>query len=348
MDEAERPAKRLKPSNGPSKQDQTRSSHNKDLMVKRFPKGKFANGTKSKQTKAHTGNSVQINRTQKAVESKVRTFSQPSVICSGDKGIFVTSDKGREKKCLLDLYDLFLEYLEDSGIGESHEEGSKSLPATGSWTQIQNVEEQDQQSIEADIASEIKNLKEAGAESTIELAGHNPAQLITLDIPCVSFLRFVPGSLVDPVDVVHKLCLKATDKTSPQRSRYIKRLTPLSNMGKVLSHGLQKLCDDVLPKHFGAGMDGNIVSTRFAIRPSIRNNDKVDRDETIKVVASHVQQLGKEKHKVDLKGYEKAVIVEVYRGWVGMSVVDNVSNGRYKIGFEDLKKFNLAEIYANR
>ena len=90
------------------------------------------------------------------------------------------------------------------------------------------------------------------------------------------------------------------------------------------------------------------VTVKFAIRPTTRNNDKVDRDTVIKTVAKRIDELGQGKHSVDLKHYEKAVNVEVYRSWIGMSVVDNASSERFTKGFEELKRFNLAEIYANR
>jgi tRNA acetyltransferase TAN1 len=115
---------------------------------------------------------------------------------------------------------------------------------------------------------------------------------------------------------------------------------------KVLASGLESLCDEVLPAHFkvqsddpNAAIDQPAVQgCKFAIRPTIRNNNKLDRDQVIKVVADKVTALGNGKHTVDLKGYDKLILVDVYRNIVGMSVVGNE--------FESLKRFNLAEIHA--
>lgn len=52
--------------------------------------------------------------------------------------------------------------------------------------------------------------------------------------------------------------------------------------------------------------------SKFAIRPTIRNNDKLDRDYIIKTVADAVSQLNSN-HSVDLKNYDCLILVEVYR-----------------------------------
>ena len=292
----------------------------------------------------------QLSQAPKLRAPKVpRTFSQPSVICSGDRGVFVTCDKGREQKSLLELHDLIQQYLEEVGLNASgvptDQEKSSAAEQLG---EIRPADTLGRTGIEADIASELAQLKNNDSQQESSMHAPKPIQLITLDIPCVSFLRLPPGSTLDPVDIVHKLCLSAAVPASPQKSRYIKRLTPISNLAKALSQGLEKICEDVLPKHFGPGEDERVISTTFAIRPSIRNNDKLDRDAVIKLVATHVQDIGNGQHKVDLKYYKKGVLVEVYRGWVGICVVDNTGTGPYEKGYEGLKRFNLAEIYANR
>lgn len=48
---------------------------------------------------------------------------------------------------------------------------------------------------------------------------------------------------------------------------------------------------------------------QYAIRPSIRNNNTWHRDEVIKLVADAVGT----GHTVDLKNYDKLILVDVYR-----------------------------------
>jgi len=277
------------------------------------------------------------------------TFSRPSVICAGDRGIYVTSDKGREQKSLLELHDILQEYLEDAGVDASGKPLELEHLTTTEEGDIVNFSSKLQSTgIEADIASELAELKGSGVKEATTTSVLRPMQLITLDIPCVSLLRFPPGSALDPVDIVHTICLHAADPANPQQSRYVKRLTPISNLAKALSQGIEKLCEAVLPVYFAAGEDGHVESKTFAIRPTVRNNDKLGRDEIIELVATSVQEIGDRQHKVDLKLYQRGVLVEIYRGWVSMCVVDNTNTGAYEKGFEELKRFNLAEIYANR
>ena len=57
-------------------------------------------------------------------------------------------------------------------------------------------------------------------------------------------------------------------------------------------------------------------NVKFAIRPSIRNNKEFTRDEIIKTVAAAVGP----GHKVDLRGYDHLILVEVYQ--VRYSILD--------------------------
>lgn len=51
---------------------------------------------------------------------------------------------------------------------------------------------------------------------------------------------------------------------------------------------------------------------QFAIRPSVRNNDQLNRDKVIKVVADAVGAMNPA-NSVDLKNYDKLILVEVFR-----------------------------------
>lgn len=211
--------------------------------------------------------------------------------------------------------------------------------------------------IEADIQAELQSLVSQPSKASAA----TPSQKLTvvsLDIPCVSFVRFPtsksPDHKLDPVEIVRKMCTSAADVNfKGPRSRYIKRLTPITLVRKTLNDGLESLCEEVLPKHFHIGVDSPAThepeqksppesrtsGCKFAIRPSIRNNNKLDRGQVIQTVAEKIGLLGQNMHTVDLKNYDKLVLVDVYRNVVGMSVVGPE--------FETLKRFNLAEIHAS-
>ncbi|KAJ9637994.1 hypothetical protein H2204_004584 [Knufia peltigerae] len=250
-----------------------------------------------------------------------------SGIHSGDRGIFVTCDKGQEKKCLREISDILSEHI-DSTSKPSQE------PDFGSYGA--------EMDIEAAILAELESLRSMSSTTGTS----NPKlSFITLDIPCVSFIRFPANSKgetsLNPVDTVRNVCEEASrkDSTGP-RSRYVKRLTPVSMIRKTLNNGLESLCDEVLPPEFRVDStdEERSAGCKFAIRPTIRNNDKLNRDDVIRMVADRIAALGAGRHSVDLKGYDKLVLIDVYRNVVGMSVVGNE--------FERLRRFNLAELHA--
>ena len=76
----------------------------------------------------------------------------------------------------------------------------------------------------------------------------------------------------------------------------------------------------------------------------MRNNNQIGGSRAvIDVVAGKVQELGDDGHKVDLKGYEKLVLVEVYRNVVGMGVLEVGGAEEWEGG---LRRGNLGEVWS--
>lgn len=65
----------------------------------------------------------------------------------------------------------------------------------------------------------------------------------------MSFIRTL--SPLDPVSAVNQLCEDAYSNAGRIRTRYVKRLTPVSCMRKTLANGLEQLCEVVLKPVFG-------------------------------------------------------------------------------------------------
>ncbi|KAL8794026.1 MAG: hypothetical protein Q9195_003432 [Heterodermia aff. obscurata] len=147
--------------------------------------------------------------------------------------------------------------------------------------------------IEKEISEEISGMKQAKTETLF--------QAIKIDIQC--------------------------DK---KKSRWIKRLTPMTRMGKANEKSLEEVSKIVLGPAFHS--DG-VTAKKFAIRTTIRNNSAMKRDDVIRQVADAVGP----RHKVDLTNYDLLILVDIYRNVLGMSVVGS--------DFEKLKRFNLAELY---
>ncbi|KAJ5132851.1 hypothetical protein N7448_007009 [Penicillium atrosanguineum] len=243
-------------------------------------------------------------------------YKQPSSrvsMESGDSGVFVTCDMGRESKCIREAVDVFSHAVESSGELKTEEED----------------EDSDDGDIEAQIQRELAGLQTSKDKK-------RPFQGMQLEMPCVEgranpstviFLRL--DKSIDPVSLVHRLCSEAQAHPDTKNSRWIKRMTPVSTLRKTLSVDLEAFAKEILKPHFHSGGPPK----KYAIRPTIRGNNKFKRDEVIKTVADAV---GPE-HPVDLKNYDLMILVDVVQNVIGMSVVGS--------DYDQLKRYNLAEIY---
>ncbi|KKY18418.1 putative thump domain protein [Phaeomoniella chlamydospora] len=293
---------------------------------------------------------------------------------SDDAGIFVTCDRGREGKSVVELVDLLEKAAIDLGYISEEQEPQKSDA------------EDEFEDIEASIAAEIKGLKPGKKE--VGQSNKSYFRAVRLEIPCVSFIKVLPP--LDPVKLVYHICKSAlnNDHTEIRRSRYVKRLTPVSCVKKTLSGGLEQICDAVLKEQF---RKPGGRAWKYAIRPSVRNNNQLNRDIVIKTIADYIagvpipRLLSESKeslktsspetenqdvistqtptsstsnsvskrnpnpesesppipqHTVSLKNYDLLILVEVYRNTISLSTVNS--------DYEDLRRFNLAEIWDLR
>ncbi|EPS29922.1 hypothetical protein PDE_04872 [Penicillium oxalicum 114-2] len=224
---------------------------------------------------------------------------------TGDVGVIVTCDMGREGKCIAEVLDIFSQALEKSGQVKDADEDD---------------EDEDDGDIEAQIQRELAGLKPNKDKK-------KPFEAVRLEMPCVIFVRL--DKSIDPVELVHRLCAEAQANPDLKKSRYVKRLTPVTEVRKTLSVDVEAFARQILKPVFHSGGPPKT----YAIRPSVRGNNKFHRDSIIKTVADVV---GKE-HPVNLKNYDHMILVDVCQNIIGMSVVGG--------DYDRLKRFNLAEIY---
>ncbi|KAI6801276.1 hypothetical protein KC361_g1892 [Hortaea werneckii] len=268
-------------------------------------------GTKRKATDEESSagdKRVKTKKQWRVPRKNDRGAIQAKAIQPGDSGIWATCNKGREGKCVAELRDLFTEYAEDmygtaiaGGTPEDHDETDE--PAD----------------IESEIQAEVAGIRKP---TTVQL--FTP---VRVDVQCVVFFRTVAP--VEPVSFVQRICEDAVNKKLRRRTKTVKRLSPMSLMGRASAEGLESVAKQVLAPHFHKQP---FESRKFAIRPTLRNHSILSRDSIIKQVASIVGP----GHVVDLKKYELLIVVEVYQNICGVSVVNN--------DFERLKRFNIAEI----
>ncbi|KAL9095534.1 MAG: hypothetical protein Q9165_002405 [Trypethelium subeluteriae] len=223
---------------------------------------------------------------------------------SGDSGIWVTCTRGKEAKCIAEMRDLFEEYARK--LYSHGDLDSLDLAARG-------------ESIEDEISKELASIQKPSDAPLF-----HP---VRVEMECVVF--FKTRAPIEPVSLVHDICSDAASASVLKRTRFVKRLSPVTLTGKATMIDLERLSKEVLAPHFH--QEG--VSKKFAIRPTIRNSNQLSRDGVIEQVVSAVGT----GHSVDLKAYDALIIVEIYKNVCGMSVVGS--------DYDRLKRYNLAEIY---
>jgi len=227
----------------------------------------------------------------------------------GSQGIFATCDRGREARCVEEMYRLLGQVASELyGLDLSDDKNGGG-----------EDDEDEDEDIEASIQKEISDLKGAKPEK--------PFISVKLDVECVIFFRLKPPC--EPIAMVNALCAGTVENRL--KSRHVHRLTPVTRIGKANAEGLEAVAKEVLPPHFHRSEE----CIKFAIKPTSRNHSHLKRDQIIKIVADVVGT----NHKADLKNPDLLILVDFYQSICGMSVVKD---------WETLKKFNLAQLQESK
>lgn len=191
---------------------------------------------------------------------------------------------GKEGKSTAELRDLFEDYAKKL-YGSPEELADRA-----------DSNEDTEVDIEAKIKKEVQGMKSKGMTKEALF------QSVKVDVQCVLFFKTRPP--IEPVSFIHTICKEAA-QGALQRVRFVKRLSPMTMMGKATEDGLTKVAGAVLGPVFYGGEDG----LRFAIRPTRRNHNVMKRDDIINQIARAVGR----GHKVDLKGYDHLILVDIYK-----------------------------------
>ncbi|KAM0497848.1 hypothetical protein D7B24_000832 [Verticillium nonalfalfae] len=247
---------------------------------------------------------------------------------AGGQGIWVTFVRGMDRKAIVEFEKLCNE-LGETIYGIAPPADEAAVPG-----------EDDEDDIEASIRKEMEGFKSQEPKPKGAFA------IVRADIECVFFLK--TREPVDPVALCRRMCTdaKGCANVMERKTRYINRLTPVAVTGKVAS-GVDKVARQALAPWFqgvkaedasedaqkDAAGEGQAPYT-YAIRPSIRANSDIKRNEVIDQVAGLI---GKQ-HKVNLDNPDKVILIDVYKNFCGMSVVDGKE-------WEELKRYNINELH---
>ncbi|KAF9790658.1 thump domain-containing protein [Thelephora terrestris] len=225
-------------------------------------------------------------------------------------GVWVSCIKGKEKQAVGEVYQVFESIASDVWPQSAPDgDGEKSVESDGA---------EDGDDFEAQIAKELAAIKRPRKEQRF-------ANCQT-GTPCLIFISCKPP--VDPVKLVLKY-LEGVRETGITQTRYILRLTPVSNSCVTalpeIKHLIQKAMEEFVSPL------GDDVAFSFKIELKIRNHSTLTRQSLIEAVGESVPR----KFKVDLEAPEVFILVEVFKSTCGVSVVRDYYN---------LKKFNVLEL----
>lgn len=184
---------------------------------------------------------------------------------------------------------------------------------------------------DADDIEDIDDIDKAMAAEVAAMKDTKKDLITPLPLGCECMLFVRTRKPVKPVEFVKTICQSVKD-TGNKSTRFVQRLTPVTLTCSASKPELEKLCDIVLGPEFHQ-KEGQ-KPLKYAIRPTLRNFDGLTRDEVIQTVASRVGQ--DHGHSVDLKNYDKIILVDCFKASIGMSVVDE---------YEDLSRFNIEMLW---
>lgn len=243
--------------------------------------------------------------------NKNKKFRTSGFIDPNASGIYATCNRGKEQQCRKELIDLFSDKAEEYfNLDELNEESE--------------TEKNDKElSIEEKIQKELNDMQES--------KGTKKEILKPIDLGCECLVFIKTRRPIEPATFVERICEEFSESKT-KATRYTQKLSPITFSVTPTMEEVKKLAERVLGPHFHKKTDQKPY--KFAIQVSKRNFNTLQKPDIIKAIAETV---GRDHgHSVDLKNYDKLIMVECYKSNIGMSVVNN---------YDRLERFNLQQIF---
>lgn len=171
----------------------------------------------------------------------------------GDQGFWVTFARGMKSKATREIIDLCEEVSQlnvYSGYQElisyfKYGESMYGLQKQSETTQDQAEEEDDEPAdIEAAIQKELSNMKSTKPKT------RKAFSVVSTNLECLLFVKTM--NPVEPVEFVRNICQDARDCTDimSRKTKYINRLTPVSNMDKSTEKGIDRVARTAMEPYF--------------------------------------------------------------------------------------------------
>ncbi|KAI9230474.1 MAG: hypothetical protein DHS80DRAFT_21272 [Piptocephalis tieghemiana] len=217
----------------------------------------------------------------------------------GLRGFSITCTRGKERQSVKECLDLLTRYI--------YLEYPDLDPETSAPSPSQT--EEPVESIEDQVAKEVEEIKEQGKKESQKL-------LVSLSTctDCLIFLRTLPS--IDPNRVLARL-LPDLCRTRSSSTRFTLRIIPIIGSSYANPGDMEALGKTLLPPIFHP--TSGPTPSSFAVIPSMRNNDKVDRMALIHSLAAIV---GKD-IPANLSKPDQVVVAEVLKSICLMGVLPN-------------------------
>ncbi|KAL8276919.1 hypothetical protein RQP46_010647 [Phenoliferia psychrophenolica] len=237
----------------------------------------------------------------------------------GGPGIFITCIRGKEGRCVMELYDLLdetanriypaerLAELEKTRLVRAPVESDPTEPALDDEPEPEpedepEVEEEDD-SIEAQIARELKEMADtkAGTVNARRKARKAGGEQVKTVRPRFESLETATDCLIfmsvawpyDPVELVEAIVMEVQE-TGISRTRFARRFEPVTlTCGSLSTEALARLSTALVEKTFTEwAVANNKTEVTYQIDPSLRSHvDPLSRSLLIDILGTSVRSL---------------------------------------------------------
>lgn len=254
--------------------------------------------------------------------NKKKKYKTSGFIDPNTSGVYATCNRGRELGCRKELLQLLTSKIEELYPNWKDQVGTE---------ENENVEEDNNDreelakelTVEEQVEKELESMKKSKSSK-----GHPLLLPMELGCECLVFVKTKKPAMA--VELVKSLC-EDVYTTKQKNTRFTQKISPIETSVSASAEELEKLAKTVLGPHFH---QEDQKPVKFAIQVTRRNFNALEKDDIIKKIASMVGT--DHGHSVDLKNYDKLIMVECYKTNVGMAVVSD---------FQKYDKFNLQQIF---
>ncbi|PWY99440.1 hypothetical protein BCV70DRAFT_162879 [Testicularia cyperi] len=188
--------------------------------------------------------------------------------------------------------------------------------------------------IAAQIASELADIKASERSHGAQARwSKDRFRKVETDTECLVYI-----SVARPYDpfVLVRSVLEEVEKTGEPRSRFVHRLTPVTETCDANYDSLVSHAEQVLPRSFSADAAEGAGLT-FRIDPRIRSHSKLHRADVIQAIASSIplSPTGTRIHSANLTSPDRWIVVEILKNAAAIAVLDD---------YDRFKKWNLQSL----